>query len=388
MNLFVLPFRVHSMLQLLGFEPSGTWLLPHPRSWMPFHGTSLIQWSWNTQPLLAFFLFRPLSSLVHQYFFMSCRSAIMEPVDAMYRRKSSGSRFATSVNAAHILELPNEATALTAVFRRAFNFLSWGHPSYIPEKPDMHFHPGLRRRETWPVADHQAAPLAPEIPGQDPEEITPETETEVGPLPDPSTPRPQRVHAAATLNDSPIERDRDDTSGATIRVSYPDPDTGYVNFVIEEAIHEHETTIDSIEAEAEAEATMLARRRQDLELFQKPHHVSRLALEPTELLASLVNGWVAGWVLMPLRVVVLRQLVRDVMLRPEAFGVNGIQTRALPGLLSSSISVLAPGGANTRGIKYVALSCLIDVSLGLGYWLAEWATVRWIGVHVFNWGSF
>jgi hypothetical protein len=91
---------------------------------------------------------------------------------------------------------------------------------------------------------------------------------------------------------------------------------------------------------------------------------------------------------MPLRVVVLRQLVRDVMLRPEAFGVNGIQTRALPGLLSSSISVLAPGGANTRGIKYVALSCLTDVSLGLGYWLAEWATVRWIGVHVFNWGSF
>jgi hypothetical protein len=95
---------------------------------------------------------------------------------------------------------------------------------------------------------------------------------------------------------------------------------------------------------------------------------------------------------MPLRVVVLRGLVRNVMLRPEMYGVDASRARVLPGFLGSDVNVLAPGGGGSgsvmRGARLVGLGCLVDVSLGLGFWFVEWAVVRFVGVHVFRWGTF
>jgi hypothetical protein len=317
----------------------------------------------------------------------------MGPVDAADRRQSTGSRFTPSINAAPLLDLPNEETALTLVFQRVFDFLNWGHPSYVSEKPDMPFHLGLRRRETWPV-DHSVG-VRPDTPAPDAEGTAPEAGAGAEVEGDAEIPLLlQRVQTATTFdNSSPIERGQDDTSDATIRVSSIDPDTGAVNLEIglpEEALFEHETAI-GLPEEGDGEGSAGAsatRRRQELELFQKPHHVSRLALEPTELLASLVNGWVAGWLLMPLRAMVLRGLVRYVTRKPELFGVDATRAGVLPRLLGSDMSVLAPGASTTRGVKHVALSSLIDVSLGLSFWLVEWAVVRSIGIGAFNWGTF
>jgi len=115
-------------------------------------------------------------------------------------------------------------------------------------------------------------------------------------------------------------------------------------------------------------------------------HVSRLALEPTELLASLANGWISGWVLLPLRAWVLRDLVRLVMRKPGMFGVEPARAAILPVLLGGSI--FDGEGPIMKGASHIALSCLLDVSLGLAFWLAEYAIVRNVGVNVFAWGTF
>ena len=139
------------MLQLLGLIPANQWI-PSPRSWLPFCGTSVIQLRRENLPFLPFFAYRPISSLVHHYFYLSCRPAIMEPMNPAQRRRSSGSRFANSANSVHLVELPNVETALTGIFRTVFGVFGWGHLPYTPDTaPPGPWNPGLRRRETWNV---------------------------------------------------------------------------------------------------------------------------------------------------------------------------------------------------------------------------------------------
>ena len=144
--------------------------------------------------------------------------------------------------------------------------------------------------------------------------------------------------------------------------------------------------LDAMAGEMRSRRNSSRRRRDEVDLlYTLPHHVSRLALEPTELLASLSNGWVSGWVLLPIRAWVLRGLVGYVLRSPEVFGVDPSRAVALPGLLGSQ--GVARGWAGD-GLKHVALSSLLDVSLGLAYWIAEYAVVRYVGVESFAWGTF
>jgi hypothetical protein len=122
-------------------------------------------------------------------------------------------------------------------------------------------------------------------------------------------------------------------------------------------------------------------------LFQRPHRVSRLALEPTEMLASLMNGVVAGWLLIPLRGYVLLRLVGYVTVRPDIFGVDKTRAKSLP------LALVGPGflaGYQWHGIDgyggKVMLSCAVDMALGLGLWLTESVIVRMAGINLFNWG--
>jgi hypothetical protein len=200
------------------------------------------------------------------------------------------------------------------------------------------------------------------------------------------------MNTVATLDGTPNPDDamHDHATNATIRVASIDPDTGTVNLEIglpdESLFEQHEVLGTTAEDESRiASTSRTVRERSEMELFAKPHHVSRLALEPTELLASLANGWVAGWALMPLRAWVLRGLVSHVLTNPAMFGVDTARAAALPALLGSSAQAVMGGGG---GLKHLGFSCMLDVGLGLGYWLVEWAVVRWVGVNGFGWGTF
>ncbi|KIW03290.1 uncharacterized protein PV09_05503 [Verruconis gallopava] len=398
LNLFVLPLRVHSILQILGFAPDSFWLLPPPRSWLPFCGDSLIQWNADIRHMIPFFMFRPISSLVHQYLFKSFRPSILGPTEAPRFRRSSSQRLAASITSAPIIELPHEETTLTPFFNRLFCFLGWGRPLRSHRSTAPHFQPLLRRRETWSInqpihSGHDTAVGAEQIPPE--ASIEPTAQASIEPV----MPHLERVHTSATLGDgSPFDRDHDRSSDATIRVSSIGPD-GAVNLEIglpedtryelaaAHGGHANDAAFGNGGVGDSFSEPASTGRRNDMDLYEAPHHISKLALEPTELLVNLTNVWVAGWLLMPVRVFVLRGLVRHVIKRPTLFGVDPTRAWALPTLLGSDASVLTSGFV-TSGMKHVALASLVDVSLGLGYWLLEWSVVRFIGVSDFGWGTF
>jgi hypothetical protein len=246
------------------------------------------------------------------------------------------------------------------------------------------------------VADHTQLPIAddppPETPiqGEDPQGSVTSDAAASPPINIPPPARLTRVDTIATLDGSPQDDTRHDPNNATIRVASVDPETGAVNLEIglpEETTQEYEIIEEDVPTTTALFAGRFSSSRRDYDgdLYVKPHHTSRLALEPTELLASLVNGALAGWVLMPIRAWVLGDLVRKVLNRPEMFGVDPSRATLLPGLLGSSLT----GGLGLRsGSKHIAMSCLLDVSLGLCYWLTEYAIVRHIGIKQFRWGKF
>lgn len=347
--------------------------------------------------------------------FMSLRPAIMGPLDEGHRRRSSSSRYAASVNAAPLLDLPTDPTVLTSAFQFIFGFLRWSPPTFPTHKRERLFHPGLRRRETWPPNHHhhQHHSIDANVTqAGDIEEPAPEVAIEAN-APNAGSTTPQsrpppltRIDTVATLDGFPTN---DNPSDATIRVASINPATGEVDLEIglpDDAFAEFTedmfdgTSWESLEVSeilpmSEAEHARLSRRarhqNRDAELYVKPHHVSRLALEPTEFLASLANGWVSGWVLMPVRVWVLRGLVRCVLRSPEAFGVDAGRAAVLPSLLGGSAAGVLGFRQNWwagEGVKHIVFASLLDVSVGLCYWLAEYAVVRYVGVGCFGWGKF
>ena len=112
-------------------------------------------------------------------------------------------------------------------------------------------------------------------------------------------------------------------------------------------------------------------------VYNKPHRISKLALEPTDMLATLVNSWVAGWFLVPLRAYVLEKLVAHVLSQRDTYSVNSA--------IASRLS-LGPRGVRVNAGK-IALCCAVDVCLGLSFWVGEWLIVRSAGTKFFNWGS-
>lgn len=277
---------------------------------------------------------------------------------------------------------------------------------HTQQEQDLPFNPRLLRRETWSIQDTVTqAPVLADDESRSPvaDDPPPETRMQGDNLPDfvtsdiapsppisiSSPPRLSRVDTVATLDGSPLDDAHHDPNNATIRVASVDPNTGAVNLEIglpEETTQEYEVIEDDVPNTGALFSVRFPslNRDYDGDLYVKPHHTSRLALEPTELLASLVNGALAGWVLMPIRVWVLSDLVRKVLDRPEMFGVDPSRAAILPNLLGSS---LARGLGLGSGFKHIALSCVLDVSIGLCYWLTEYAIVRHIGIHQFKWGK-
>jgi hypothetical protein len=409
LNVFILPFRLHSMLQLLGLTPTGQ-MLPSPRSWIPFCGTSLIRFRWEHLPILPFFAYRPISSLVHHYVYLSCRPAIMEPMNPAKRRRSSGSRFATSVNSVHLIVLPNIETACTVVFRKVFNAFGWGHSTHTLEAPP--WNPGLRRRETWNVDEEgllengipvPTTPINTRRPSSSAQPAPEEQQQQQQQQPQQTDEETLHRHSPSSSNghehledlENTSERNRNDT---TIRISSIDPESGTVNLEIgiPEPLPDDRVSFLNLELEARQRENRIrdglataadldwvqrgggSRRTSSTVAHVKKHRVTKLALEPTDMLASLVNSWVAGWLLMPLRAYVLGKLVNHALARPELFGVSR----------SASILNLPVGLRGTRGyIGKLALCCAADVCLGLTFWLSEWLVVRSVGMEYFDWGS-
>jgi hypothetical protein len=387
------------MLQLLGLTPSSQWI-PSPRSWLPFCGTSVIQLRRENLPFLPFFAYRPISSLVHHYFYLSCRPAIMEPMHPAQRRRSSGSRFANSANSVHLVEMSNVETPLTSIFRKLFGLIGWAHPPHrAPDNaPSGPWSPGLRRRETWNVNEIEEM-----------EEIMVEEVVTV-----PTTPpntrrhfsdaqtapeeqshaerRPPFQHSPASSNENDHDDDVENRldpgrSDTTIRISSIDPESGTVNLEIGIPEHPGDRHTSSTDAEVEA----IQRQNRDryepsnpqhsssaMTIYQKPHRVSKLALEPTDMLASLVNSWIAGWFLIPFRAYALRTLVAHILSSPQSYGVSTI--------ISDRLSLPHSRGISGYAGK-IALCCAVDVCLGLTFWMGEWIIVRSAGTQLFDWGN-
>lgn len=401
LNVFILPFRLHSMLQLLGIAPASQ-MLPSPRSWIPFCGTSLIRFRWENLPILPFFAYRPISSLIHHYVYLSCRSAIMEPMNPAQRRRSSGSRFATSVNSVHLVIMPNIETAFTVVFRKIFDSFGWGHPKQASEAPS--WNPGLRRRETWDV--NEDGDLDDNIPVPTTPINTRRHSSTAQPAPEEQPQMgdgPHHGHSPSSSNghdhnedaENESERNRSDT---TIRISSIDPESGTVNLEIgiPEPLSEERPSFRDTELEARQRQNRIrdglattadldwvrrnegSRRTSSTLGSAKKHRVSKLALEPTDMLASLVNSWVSGWILLPLRAYVLGKLVDHVLSQPALFGISRPASTLGLGVASRS----------TRGYAgKLALCCAMDVCLGMTFWLTEWLVIRSAGREYFDWGS-
>jgi hypothetical protein len=389
------------MLQLLGLTPSSHWI-PSPRSWLPFCGTSVIQLRHENLPFLPFFAYRPISSLVHHYFYLSCRPAIMEPTHPAQRRRSSGSRFANSANSVHLVEMSNVETPLTSVFRKLFGLFGWAHPTYAPP-PNAPPHPwnlGLRRRETWSVdeigeIEETLVEEVVEMPTTPPS--TRRHLSDAHPAPEEQSQterRPTIQHSPSSSNGNDHDEDAENRldpgrSDTTIRISSIDPESGTVNLEI--GIPELPGDRHASFTDAEVEA--IQRQNRDrfdpsgqpqrhsssaMTIYQKPHRVSKLALEPTDMLASLVNSWVAGWFLIPFRAYALRTMVTHILSRPGSYGIN----TAIADRLSLG---------HTRSISdyagKIALCCAVDVCLGLTFWMGEWSIVRSAGIQLFDWGK-
>ncbi|KAF2429838.1 hypothetical protein EJ08DRAFT_650067 [Tothia fuscella] len=385
LNVFILPFRLHSMLQLLGLVP-GSQLLPPVSSWLPFCGTSLIRFRWENLPLLHFFAYRPISSAVHHYIYLSCRSAIMEPMNPSQRRDSSASRFATSINSVHLVVLPNIATPFTGFFQRIFAKFGWCHPLHRSATPSLS--PALQRRETWTIletaeaANNAQRPVTPINPrrhslGTQPapdEHITQSSNAE----------GQRQGHSPSSLRGNGDDEDEDHgTVNLEIGITEPLSDEQNATRITDQEARRLQTRLRNGEATSSDREWLRmyeeGRRNQAaLDHYSKSHRVSKLALEPTDMLASLINGWVAGWFLMPLRAYVLGKLVKHVLARPTLFGV----VASAPGLAL----INGPRHISSYASKLV-LCAAVDVCLGMGFWITEWMVVRRVGVGYFNWGS-
>jgi hypothetical protein len=372
------PFGLHSNLQSLGFVPA-TKVLPPLSSWVPFRGTSVLQFRRDHMQILPFILARPVAWMVYKYISNCTRLSLMVPISMDSRRRSSASRRTMSVTSVSLLELTNFPHL--GPFHALFGFLGWGHYAYVPQTASTtSFTPGLRRRETWPIdADHDLAQV------DDPtHSFTPHLDVDGQDNQEPE--RPPLVHAPSSSNDNDNDLDADDIGrepNATIRVASVDA-TGTINLEIGFA----ETTeilpdTSGMSSRHDSAASKL------LAISRRPHHVSELSHEPTNMLTVLFGRWATGIVLMPIRALVLSGLARHVMSHPDIYGVDPVRASIIPSAFGSAPGMFAfsAGGVDGYGGKF-ALACVIDASLGLGFWLAEWAMVRWIGKNFYKWGTF
>ncbi|KAE9971521.1 hypothetical protein EG328_005528 [Venturia inaequalis] len=344
------PFSLHSNLQALGFVPATT-LLPPLSSWIPFRGTSVLQYDHDHLQIIPFMLARPLAWLVYKVISNCTRLSLMVPISMDGRRRSSASRRTMSVSSVSLLELTHFPHL--GPFHALFGFLGWGHYAYTPKTAaNTSFAPGLRRRETWPVdVDHDIA----QVDGEDGQ----------------TRERPPFVHAPSSSNNNEHENDFDgDDIGreptATIRVASVD-ETGTINLEIGFS----ETEIIPETSPSSSRHNSAASR--SLAISRRPHHVSELSHEPTNLLAVLFGRWATGLVLMPIRAFVLSGLARHVIARPDLYGVDPMIASNKPSAFGSAMgmSAFGAGGIDGYGGKF-ALSCLMEASLGLGFWLVEW----------------
>lgn len=356
------PFSLHSNLQALGFIPATT-LLPPFSSWIPFRGTSVLQYDHDHLQIIPFMLARPLAWLVFKVISNCTRLSLMVPISMDSRRRSSASRRTMSVTSVNLLELTHFPHL--GPFHALFGFLGWGHYAYTPQTTaSTSFAPGLRRRETWPVAVEQ-------IDGQDGH----------------TSERPPLVHAPSSSNENEHEHDLDGDDiarepTATIRVASVD-ETGTINLEIgfsETEVIPEPSTSRSRHNSAASNPLAISRR---------PHHVSELSHEPTNFLAVLFGRWTTGLILMPIRAFVLSGLARHVIARPGLYGVDPVRASMRPSAFGSAVgmSVFSAGGIDGYGGK-LALGCLMEASLGLGSWLVEWGLVRWVGKNWYGWGTF
>jgi hypothetical protein len=358
------PFGLHANLQALGFIPATT-LLPPLRSCVPFCGTSVLQFRRDHLQILPFVLARPLAWMVYKYISNCTRLSLMVPISIDGRRRSSASRRTMSVTSVNLLEITNFPHL--GPFHALFGFLGWGHYAYVPHTASTTtFTPGLQRRETWPVdADHEIA----QIEGQASQE--PEGQPLV------------RAPSSSNENDNgPDAYDIGREPSATIRVASVD-ETGTINLEIGFAETEVIPEVSGRDSRHDsATSTLLA-------ISRRPHHVSELSHEPTNMLAILFGRWATSIILMPIRALVLSGLARHVIARPDIYDVDPVRAPIIPTSFRSALgmSAFGVGWIDGYGGK-VALACMVDASLGLGYWLAEWAMVRWVGKKYFEWGTF
>jgi hypothetical protein len=358
------PFGLHSNLQALGFIPATT-LLPPLSSWVPFRGTSVLQCDRDHMQIIPFILARPLAWVMYEYISNCTRLSLMVPISMDGRRRSSASRRTMSVTSVNLLELTHFPHL--GPFHALFGFLGWGHYAYVPQTTaNTSFAPGLRRRETWPIGvDHDL--------------------TQVDEQDDQAPERPPLVHAPSSSHENDNDPDADDIGrepSATIRVASVD-DTGTINLEIGFADTEVLPDSSRMSSRHGSAASKL------LAISRRPHHVSELSHEPTNMLAILFGRWATSIVLMPIRAFVLSGLARHIIARPDIYGVDPVRASIIPSAFGSAAGMLAfsAGGVDGYGGKF-ALACMMEASLGLGFWVTEWTMVRWIGKTFYKWGTF
>jgi hypothetical protein len=386
-NALLFSFDLHSNLQSLGFIPVTT-LLPPVRSWIPFCGTSVLQLHRDHLQILPFIFARPMKNLIFAYIGTCTSMALMVPIDGDGRRRSSASRRTMSVSSVGLLELSDFPHL--GPFHKLFGFLGWGHSAYIPQSATPpSWAPGLQRRETWSIENDgetsQVDDSAGSIPAThlDHQVDTEDLDGERNLEPD----RPPPTLAPSSSNDNDNDADHDvlePAPNATIRVASIDP-SGTINLEIgftelTETVHDAAVHIGRSRHGSASRVLAISRR---------PHHVSELSHEPTNMLAFIFGEWATGIVLMPIRALILNRLARHVITRPDIYGVDAARARSLPTSFGSSGGLFAfsSGGVDGYGGKF-ALACVVDASLGLGFWLVEWSLVRWLGKSFYNWGKF
>lgn len=114
------------------------------------------------------------------------------------------------------------------------------------------------------------------------------------------------------------------------------------------------------------------------------HRVTPFSEEPAMMLDTVLSGCITELILLPLRAVILGNMVKGFTGNP-GLARQEIRAPFAPwnGGMSSVVGLRALGSAASK----VALCYAIELLIGLGVWGCEWALVTSVGRRYFNWGK-
>jgi hypothetical protein len=393
------PFRLHATLQKLGLVPTSK-LLPDPTSYIPFFGSSPIQFLNTPLPILVFFMYQPARMVLG-------RSLL--PLLSFHPHLPREAEDSHRVNKVEKRIPVNDTTGIAHLLQKVSSFF-YGYVSLIP-KPPSHLD-----GQILPSGDN--APLHPSH-SLDVEDVVAENlaENTLGNIPHAAeqdqfledgarstavfdqvlnetglTDSEQALHQTISQSDEDemdgMSEDRQHNTGseARIRISSMDMASGTINLQVEIGVAE-ETVDQALGTSAESEDTGTGRREVAAIAPHKALTFSELAFLPSFIARRWIFRNVASLILLPASTLVLRGLATH-YLRTGGFGVT-------PSLVGTSIgrSVLNTGpliswtNAQSIGsyVSKVGICLLVRYTLETGVLAINSITVSWIGRTHFGW---